>query len=104
LPIYNTFFRRPIKSGLIRNLQWVAFADAGLAMSGFYPTADNIVNQIRIRDNQSNISVYLERDFGLGYGTGLRTRFLGYFVRSDFAWSIAGSRKPMLHLSLATDF
>ncbi len=104
MPVYNTFFSRPIKSGFIRNLQVITFADAGITMKGILPTSENIVNQIRIRDNQSNVSVYIDRSAALGYGFGLRSRFLGYFLRTDFAWNIGGGKKPMYHVSLATDF
>ena len=104
LPIYNTFFKRPIKSGFIRNLQLIAFADGGVTMKGLFPTSENIINQIRIQDDQSNVAVYIDKTMALGYGLGLRTRFLGYFVRTDFAWNLGGGNKPMLHLSLATDF
>ena len=104
LPVYNTFFKRPIKSGLIRNLQVVAFADAGITMNGILPTSENIVNQIQIRDDQSNVTVYIDRSAALGYGLGLRSRFLGYFLRTDFAWNVGGGKKPMMHISLATDF
>lgn len=104
MPVYNTFFNRPIKSGFIRNLQLVAFADAGITIKGVFPTSENIINQVKIQDANSNVSVYFERSGALGYGLGLRSRFLGYFLRSDFAWNIGGGKKPMLHLSLATDF
>jgi len=104
LPIYNTFFKRPIKSGFVRNLQLIAFADAGITMKGVFPTSENIINKIEIRDDQSNVTVMLERSGALGYGLGVRSRFLGYFIRADVAWNVEGSRKPMLHLSLATDF
>lgn len=104
LPIYNTFFKRQIKSGFIRNLQLVAFTDIGYTMKGLYPTAENVVNLIRINDNPSNVSVYLEESLAMGYGLGFRTRFLGYFFRTDIAWNMGGGKKPILHLSLATDF
>ncbi len=107
LPIYNTFFKRPIKSGFIRNLQLVAFTDIGSAWKGILPNSDNIKNQNFVRDQNSPVTVFIDNsqyDFGLGYGLGLRTRLLGYFLRTDFAWNIEGSKKPIIHVSLATDF
>ncbi|GBL34445.1 hypothetical protein EMGBS15_00400 [Filimonas sp.] len=104
LPVYNTFFKRPIKSGFIRNLQIIAFTDIGVTMDGILPTAENTVNQIEIRDQQSNVAVYIQRAEGIGYGLGLRSRFLGYFLRTDFAWNTEGGKKPMYYISLATDF
>lgn len=107
LPIYNTFFKKSIKSGFIRNLQLVAFADIGSAWKGILPDENNIKNPNMVKDPNSTVTVYIENgtyDFGLGYGLGLRTRLLGYFLRSDFAWNIEGVKKPMIHISLATDF
>ncbi|MBL7767056.1 MAG: hypothetical protein JNJ58_13230 [Chitinophagaceae bacterium] len=107
LPVYQTFFKRPTRSGFIRNLQLVLFADAGSAWKGILPDGDNIQNQHIIKDPNSNVTLFIEKykyNFGLGYGAGLRTRFLGYFLRSDFAWNIDGRKKPMIHVSLATDF
>ena len=40
----------------------------------------------------------------LGYGAGLRTSILGYFVRLDAAWNIDGSKKPIVYFALGTDF
>lgn len=107
IPIYQTFFKKPIRSGFIRNLQVVAFADIGSAWKGVLPNSDNVKSPIVIRNQNSPVTVYLENskyDFGLGYGAGIRTRFLGYFIRTDFAWNIEGAKKPMIHVSLATDF
>jgi hypothetical protein len=104
LPVYNTFFKRPVKSGFVRNMQVVAFVDAGMGIRGIFPNGDNIVHDIRIQDPQSNVAVLINREAALGYGLGLRSRFLGYFIRADFAWNIEGSYRPVLHLSMATDF
>jgi hypothetical protein len=106
-PIYNTLFKRPIKSGFIRNLQLVAFMDVGSAWKGILPNADNIRNNNFVQDPNSPVTVFIEKspyDFSIGYGAGLRTRLLGYFLRADFAWNIEGSRKPLIHISMATDF
>ena len=104
IPFYGILFKRPIKSGLLRNLQTVLFSDMGITMKGVFPTAENIINQIRIQEEPSPVAVFLEKSFAWGYGVGLRTRVLGYFLRTDFAWNIGGAKKPMLHISLATDF
>lgn len=105
LPVMNTFFKRQVKSGFIRNLQLVAFADLGSAWRGILPNEKNISNPNVITMNP--VTVFIENsqyDFGMGYGLGLRSRILGYFMRADFAWNIEGVRKPMMHISLATDF
>ncbi len=107
VPIFNTFFKRQIKSGFIRNLQFVAFTDLGSAWKGILPDGDNIKTNNVVRDPNSPVTVYIDNslyNFGWGYGVGLRTRFLGYFIRTDAAWNIEGGKKPMIHVSLATDF
>ncbi len=41
-----------------------------------------------------------------GYGVGVRTRLLGYFVRADWAWGIEDRiiQPRIFYLSLSTDF
>ncbi len=105
LPIHNTFIKRNIKSGFLRNLQLVAFTDIGSAWRGLMPNEDNI--SITKQINGGNVNVLLESTENIlawGYGVGVRTRLLGYFMRLDAAWNIEGNPKPMWHLSLATDF
>lgn len=106
LPIYNTFFKKPIKSGFIRNLQLIGFLDIGSAWKGILPNSENIANPIIINGN-NGVIVALENspyNFSMGYGAGIRTKLLGYFLRTDFAWNIEGIKKPMIHVSMATDF
>lgn len=102
LPVYNTFFKRNIKSGFIKNLQIIAFADFGTAWKGFFPNAENVVSNA-IYSNTS-VKVFIENTYAFGYGTGLRSKILGYFLRADFAWHAYGTSKPTIHLSMATDF
>jgi hypothetical protein len=42
-----------------------------------------------------------------GYGGGLRTKLLGYFLRFDVAWGMQDlepSKKPLYYFSLSLDF
>ncbi len=106
-PICNTLFKRPIKSGFLRNLQLVAFTDIGSSWRGLLPNAENIQSSNIVSANNSPVIVFIDNgknNFGWGYGLGLRTKFLGYFIRTDVAWNIDGGKKPILHVSLATDF
>jgi hypothetical protein len=50
--------------------------------------------------------MYIPSNTGLamGYGAGLRTMLLSYFMRLDAAWNIDGSRKPIWYFSIGTDF
>ncbi|MBP6455834.1 MAG: hypothetical protein KA275_03800 [Chitinophagaceae bacterium] len=105
LPIANTFLKKPPRSSFIRNLQLVSFLDVGGAWEGVLPNAENIkMTKIFNQGKVTAILYNLENAIGVGYGAGLRTKLFGYFVRCDAAWNIEGAKKPMIHVSLATDF
>lgn len=105
IPIIQTFIKRPVKSAFLRNIQIVGFADFGTAWKSFSPKSSTMESKsIYIDNNNPNVIVYVTHIAGLGYGTGLRTSVLGYFLKADVAWNILGGSKPMLHLSMATDF
>ena len=111
LPVLATFVKRPIQSAILKNLQVVAFADMGDAWSGFLPTGDNLTTQYNYPtlptpggSNNVFLTLRVPNSLALGYGSGLRTSILGYFVRLDAAWNIEGAKKPIIYLALGTDF
>ncbi len=113
LPVFATFRKRPIKSTLIRNLQVVAFMDCGDAWGGFLPDVSNNNSTFKyptypVQGQLNNVAVSLtipnSGGLAMGYGAGLRTSILGYFIRFDVAWNIEGSPKPIAYLSLGYDF
>jgi outer membrane protein assembly factor BamA len=107
-PLLHTILRRPVQSPILRNLQLVGFLDAGSAWQGLLPSADQQVETYQLFDPSRSVVLNLEvpYDYGLamGYGAGLRTMLFGYFLRADFAWNIEGRRKPILYVSMGTDF
>lgn len=105
IPIMNTISKRYVRSGFIRSVQAVLFADLGSSWNGLLPNDKNLRLPSVVQGNQVNVYIDNNRyDFGMGYGVGLRTKLLGYFLRTDVAWNIEGQRKPILHVSMATDF
>jgi len=114
LPVLTTFMKRPIQSAILKNLQVVAFMDAGSAWNGFLPNAANsatnysyptLTSQPSPTNNvYLNLSVPQNGGLALGYGGGLRTSLFGYFVRCDAAWNIEGIKKPIIYFALGTDF
>ena len=108
LPVIRYFYDRPIRSDFLNNFQMVAFADAGTAWTGISPWSEE--NQLFINYINSNpmfIKVQLVKDpIVEGFGGGLRSRILGYFLRADLAWGIEDGRvrKPVFYLSLSLDF
>lgn len=116
MPILTTLLKRPIQSSILKNLQLIGFADAGSAWAGFLPNAANTTRTyIFPQANASTINQFNNatltltvpgsKAFGVGYGAGLRTTLLGYFMRLDAAWNIEGrTTKPIWYFSLGTDF
>jgi hypothetical protein len=115
VPICNTFLHRPVQSPLLKNLQFVAFMDLGTAWKGFLPSAEATearysYPQLGTQPSQPfgnvglNFTVPNASGLAVGYGAGIRTMLLGYFLRLDTAWNIDGSKKPILYIALGTDF
>ena len=113
LPVLTTFLKRPIQSAILKNLQVVAFVDAGDAWKGFLPTGDNLSSTYNYPtfgtpNSLNNVFLTLtvpnSSGLALGYGGGLRTSLFGYFVRLDAAWNIDGSKKPIVYFAFGTDF
>jgi len=113
LPVLTTFMKRPIQSAILKNLQVVAFCDAGDAWQGFLPDAASlnstynyptVGNPSPLGNVALSLTVPNSGGLAVGYGGGLRTSLFGYFVRCDAAWNIDGIRKPVIYLALGTDF
>jgi hypothetical protein len=102
VPVLSTILLRPIQSNFLRNLQVVGFTDIGSAWRGLLPNADNTST------NLSSYPVFLQLEGGnalaWGYGAGIRSMLLGYFMRLDAAWNIDGIKRPVWHFSIGTDF
>ena len=100
-----------VSSSFLRSLQVVLFDDIGTAWNG--------KNGPLSRQNSLNTEVIgggsnpfratvtnFKNPFLMGYGVGLRTTILGYFVRADYAWGLEDKvvNTPKIHLSLGYDF
>jgi hypothetical protein len=96
-------------ASFFKNLQITGFFDAGLAWHGPSPFgAENPLNRLQL-SSPPLITLDLEyfRDpLVMGYGVGLRTQLLGYFIKADYAWGIETRtvQKPKLFLSFGVDF
>ncbi|MBR9830566.1 hypothetical protein GYB57_00335 [bacterium] len=107
-PVFSYFIRKPIQSEFIKNFQIIGFADAGTAWTGSSPFDDkNPSNTENIFQKPFEIDVFnLNDPIVGGYGFGLRTMLLGYFVRADWAWGIENgvvNDKSIFYLSLSMD-
>jgi hypothetical protein len=108
LPIFRYLINQPIKSDFINNFQIIGFGDVGTAWNGVSPySEDNTLNTEIIYSNPFIITLKNQKEPIIGgYGFGLRSRLLGYFVRADWAWGVEdGVVMPrVFYLSLSLDF
>ncbi len=106
LPVFATLFDRPINNAFLRNFQVVQFFDLGTAWNGKYST----IERPFVIYPGTPVSVKLKAGgigpFVGGYGFGVRSTLLGYFLRLDSGWEMNGffRGKPMLHFSMGVDF
>ena len=107
-PIIRYLANRPLNSTFFNNLQIVGFSDLGTAWSGISPwEKDNAYNTQIVDGNPIRVIIDKQRSpFILGYGFGLRSQLLGYFVRLDWAWGIDNNviLPRVFYFSLSLDF
>jgi Tol biopolymer transport system component len=108
-PVFAYLLNRPIRSDFIQHFQVVPFYDIGTAWIGSDPySEDNTFNQKIVEVAYLRATVINVREpIVMGYGTGLRSKLLGYFMRFDIAWGIQDmevNKKPVYHFSLSLDF
>ena len=90
VPIVRYLASRPVRSDFFNHFQITAFSDVGTAWTGPDPySGDNSFNRVTISRNPLTITLNSQREpIVAGYGFGLRSRLLGYFVRADWAWGV----------------
>lgn len=109
LPVFTTFFSKPINNAFIRNFQLTQFIDLGTAWNGKYNNFSR--PSITYADPRNpNVLVKIESPgvgpFLGGYGFGARSTLLGHFVKVDAGWPMNGlfKGKPIWYVSLGLDF
>lgn len=108
IPIFQYLINKPIRSDFIRNFQIIGFGDIGTAWSGLSPYSKN--NALFRKDYNGNpISITVTKTVEplvAGYGFGLRSRILGYFLRADWAWGVDDGeiQESIFYFSLGLDF
>jgi WD40 repeat protein len=108
LPLLRYLAGHPLSSGFLNNFQVVGFGDIGTAWSGLHPfSGENAWDKEVITNGPMTITLDANRDPIVGgYGFGVRTMLLGYFIRLDWAWGIENMevQPRMFYLSLSLDF
>jgi hypothetical protein len=107
IPIWSTFFSRPINNAFVRNLQVIQFFDLGTAWNGKY---NGIKRPFTNYNNGGPVTTQVKvggiGPFAGSYGFGLRSVLLGYFLRFDAGWQMSGffKNKPVFQIGTGLDF
>jgi hypothetical protein len=106
LPIFTTFFNRPVNNAFLRNFQLTQFIDLGTAWNG---PISKVKRPSTIYGNPP--VTFLIQTGGIGpfvggYGFGVRSTLLGYFLRLDAGWpmGVFFKGKPYWYFGLGLDF
>ena len=85
IPVFRYLLNRPIKSDFIRNFQVVGFGDIGTAWTGKspYDSTSSLNNQVISNGTFTVTLISQHEPIVGGYGFGVRSRLLGYFIRTD---------------------
>jgi len=107
-PIVRYFSKKPLKNNFFTNLQIVGFGDLGTAWTGLNPYShENTITRQVVEQGPIQVTLIKKRDPLVGgFGVGLRSKLLGYFIRADYAWGIENGiiNKPVFYISICTDF
>lgn len=108
MPVFRYFVNRPLRSDFFNNFQVVAFGDLGTAWTGWNPySSDNSLFTRVVYDGPITVTIEEQKDPLVGgYGFGVRSRVLGYFLRADWSWGIEDRivQPGIFYLSLSLDF
>jgi WD40 repeat protein len=110
LPVFRYLMNKPLKSDFFNNFQIVGFGDVGTAWTGKSPYSDeNSLNTQTIGGPPNPITVIVEtrrEPIVAGYGWGIRSRLLGYFMRLDWShgWEDGKFRPKVFYWSFSLDF
>jgi len=107
-PVISYIYKSPINNSFFKNFQVIGFFDIGSAWSGLNPFSGDNAYENDYYDNYPVTVIIHNDNFPVvsGYGFGVRSKLLGYFIRADWAWGIDNNviQPRMFYLSLSTDF
>jgi len=108
LPIYSTLVEKVVNNAFLNNLQLVQFVDLGSAWNGKYSSIErpsrtylNTNGDVAVKVKAGGVGPFVG-----GYGFGLRSVLLGYFLKFDAGWPMDGffKGKPVTYFSMGLDF
>lgn len=107
-PVFKYLANYPLARSFFENFQLVGFFDVGSAWSGPTPwSSRNAYDNDIIRQGPITITIDADRDpIVAGYGFGIHTQLLGYFMRFDWAWGIENRQilPHVFYFSTSLDF
>jgi len=107
-PVFRYFANRPINSDFLSSFQLIGFFDIGTAWTGPSPYDQrNHLNREIIRNGPLTIEIEKGNEpVVAGFGAGVRSRLLGYYIRLDWAWGIENYviLPRIFYFSLSLDF
>ena len=109
IPVFHYLFGQDIRRSFLRNFQLNFFYDMGLAWIGKSPFSEDNPSNYKILDVPPSIKLkvrYYSDPLIAGFGAGVRTTLVGYFIKFDYAWGIETRiiQKPVLYFSVGYDF
>ena len=90
LPVLSLLYNGPVRSSFAKNLQFVGFFDIGSSWTGASPfSEENSISTIVTGDKIFEAEIQTFKNPWLsGYGVGMRSVVLGYFMKFDLAWPL----------------
>ena len=109
LPIFHLLGMKKIRLAFLKNMQFIAFADTGMAWFGWSPYGEeNKLNKVVLETPPviTTTVEYFRDPLVYGYGWGLRTTLLGYFLKFDYARGVETRfvQDPKYYFSIGYDF
>ena len=107
VPVFKYFFNT--SKAFFRDFQLSCFFDAGLSWNGISPFSTDNSTNIKYIEVPPTIKLklrYYADPLIAGYGFGVRSTLLGYFLKLDYAWGIETRtiKEPILYFSVGLDF
>ncbi len=107
-PVFSTLISRPINNAFLRNFQVVQFIDLGTAWNGKFNGIQRPGEVVRAPGTPVVVRIDAGGlgPFAGGYGFGIRSTALGYFMRLDTGWPMKGVfvGSPIWYFALGFDF
>jgi hypothetical protein len=107
-PVFKYLANYPLSKSFFENFQVVGFFDVGSAWTGTTPwSSKNAYDNHVIQQGPITVTVDANRPpIVAGYGVGIHTQLLGYWIRLDWAWGIENReiRPYVFYFSTSLDF